>query len=125
MYISRQSCPGTSCALATVIALLSPITLFSPCIPPSRTLTIDAIMCFSATCPTCSKKSWRGCGSHIPDALAGIPEDRWCTCEPPIMVEGKAYPPAASMELPGLSWLTSWFGGDASKKDQTKGKDEL
>ncbi|RYP91047.1 hypothetical protein DL770_002877 [Monosporascus sp. CRB-9-2] len=60
-------------------------------------------MCYSATCPTCSKKSWRGCGNHIPSALSGVPQDRWCTCTPPIVVDGKAYPPAAKLEIPGLS----------------------
>ncbi|RYP22980.1 hypothetical protein DL767_008938 [Monosporascus sp. MG133] len=60
-------------------------------------------MCYGATCPTCSKKSWRGCGNHIPSALSGVPQDRWCTCTPPVMVDGKAYPPAAKLEIPGLS----------------------
>ncbi|CAJ2506232.1 Uu.00g003620.m01.CDS01 [Anthostomella pinea] len=78
-----------------------------------------------------AKKSWRGCGSHIPSALSGVPEDQWCTCEPPVMINGKAYPPAASFEIPGLSWLTSWFGGGAgggggaAKGGSPKGKDEL
>ncbi|KAI1376788.1 hypothetical protein F4677DRAFT_73889 [Hypoxylon crocopeplum] len=87
-------------------------------------------MCFGATCSTCSKKAWRGCGSHIPAALAGVPEDQWCTCEPRVMVNGKAYPPAAKMAIPGLSWLSSMFGGggggDGRAKDaETKGKGEL
>ncbi|KAI5868134.1 cytochrome P450 [Durotheca rogersii] len=68
-------------------------------------------MCFGATCSTCSKKSWRGCGSHVPAALAGVPEDKWCTCGPRVTIEGKQYPPAAKMSMPGLSWLTSMFGG--------------
>ncbi|KAH9884578.1 hypothetical protein F4778DRAFT_762703 [Xylariomycetidae sp. FL2044] len=86
-------------------------------------------MCYSATCPTCSKKSWRGCGSHIESALSGVPEDQWCACGPPIMLGGKAYPPAAKMEIPGLSWVTSWFGGgggggsDGGSKG--RGKDDL
>ncbi|KAI1485281.1 hypothetical protein F5X96DRAFT_674787 [Biscogniauxia mediterranea] len=84
-------------------------------------------MCFRATCPVCSKKSWRGCGSHIPEALSGVPENQWCTCRPPIMIGGKAYPPAAKFDIPGLSWLTGLFGGGgaASKGDGLrKGGDE-
>ncbi|KAI2612143.1 uncharacterized protein GGS25DRAFT_107565 [Hypoxylon fragiforme] len=82
-------------------------------------------MCFGATCPTCSKKAWRGCGSHIPAALSGVPEDQWCTCEPRVTVDGKAYPPAAKVAVPGLSWLSNAFGGggdQAKAGEETKGK---
>ncbi|KAI5460004.1 cytochrome P450 [Mariannaea sp. PMI_226] len=71
-------------------------------------------MCYGATCPTCSKASWRGCGSHVPQALAGIPENKWCTCNPRTKINGKEYPPAAKFEIPGVAWLTSMFGGGAS-----------
>ncbi|KAH7354112.1 hypothetical protein B0T11DRAFT_331984 [Plectosphaerella cucumerina] len=63
-------------------------------------------MCMKATCPNCSKQTWRGCGSHIPSALAGVPEEEWCTCTPKVEVGGKQYPPAAPFQVPGLSWLT-------------------
>ncbi|KAI6092619.1 hypothetical protein F4821DRAFT_137958 [Hypoxylon rubiginosum] len=76
-----------------------------------------------------AKKSWRGCGSHIPAALAGVPEDQWCTCEPRVAVDGKAYPPSAKMQIPGLSWLGSMFGGGSGsggeQAKETKGKGEL
>ncbi|EAA28600.1 hypothetical protein GE21DRAFT_4681 [Neurospora crassa] len=52
-------------------------------------------MCMSATCPTCSKQAWRGCGSHVPSVFAGVPEDKWCTCEPKVEVNGVQYPPQA------------------------------
>ncbi|KAI0603288.1 hypothetical protein F4775DRAFT_22485 [Biscogniauxia sp. FL1348] len=61
-------------------------------------------MCFSATCPTCY-------------ALSGIPENQWCTCGSPIMIGGKAYPPAANVDIPGLSWLAGLFGGRRSGKE--------
>ncbi|EHA54083.1 hypothetical protein MCOR27_008522 [Pyricularia oryzae] len=54
-------------------------------------------MCMGATCGTCSKKTWRGCGSHISSAMAGVPESEWCTCEPKVEFEGTMYPPAAKM----------------------------
>lgn len=101
-------------------------------------------MCFGATCPTCcktqptcaihrdhltnppspppAKKSWRGCGNHIPQALDGVPESQWCTCGPRTKVGGKEYPPAAKFEMPGVSWLTSMFGGGAKGG---KGKEDL
>ncbi|KAH7258133.1 cytochrome P450 [Fusarium solani] len=63
-------------------------------------------MCFAATCPTCSKKSWRGCGSHVRQVLDGVPESQWCTCTPRTKIDGKQYPPAAAMQIPGLSWIT-------------------
>ncbi|KAH7041029.1 uncharacterized protein B0I36DRAFT_358240 [Microdochium trichocladiopsis] len=82
-------------------------------------------MCYGATCPTCSKKSWRGCGSHIPSALSGIPESKWCDCEPRVVVNGKAYPPAAKFEIPGASWISSWFGGGSAAQGKGNNKDDL
>lgn len=58
-----------------------------------------------------AKKTWRGCGNHIPQALSGVSEDQWCTCEPKVNVNGKEYPPAAKMSVPGAAWLGSMFGG--------------
>ncbi|KAK1750765.1 hypothetical protein QBC47DRAFT_393492 [Echria macrotheca] len=68
-------------------------------------------MCMQATCPTCSKTSWRGCGSHIPSVFASIPEDKWCTCEPRTEVGGKQYPPMAKMNFGLPTWMTGWMGG--------------
>ncbi|KAK4239789.1 hypothetical protein C8A03DRAFT_32153 [Achaetomium macrosporum] len=62
-------------------------------------------MCMSAVCPTCSKTTWRGCGSHIPSVFANIPEDEWCTCEPKVEKEGKQYPPQAPSGFGGMSWF--------------------
>lgn len=71
-----------------------------------------------------AKKSWRGCGKHIPSALSGVPEDEWCACEPKVEVDGKSYPHAARVAIPGASWLSGLVGGGGG--DQKKeGKDEL
>lgn len=32
-------------------------------------------------CSSCGKVTWAGCGDHIEEALAGVPEDRLCTCD--------------------------------------------
>ncbi|KAK0385761.1 hypothetical protein NLU13_6938 [Sarocladium strictum] len=77
-------------------------------------------MCFKATCPTCSKASWRGCGSHIPQALANVPQSEWCSCPPRVTVNGRQYPAAAAMAFPGYSWITGWFGG-GNKPRKEKG----
>jgi hypothetical protein len=37
-------------------------------------------MCARITCPTCGKPTWSGCGRHIEEALAGVPESDRCTC---------------------------------------------
>ena len=37
-------------------------------------------MCSPAMCPVCKKFTWTGCGQHIEDALAGIPEAQLCKC---------------------------------------------
>lgn len=73
-----------------------------------------------------AKKSWRGCGQHIPQALAGVPEDQWCTCQPRTKIEGKEYPPAAKFEIPGVAWISSFFGGGSGKGNSGgNGKGEL
>lgn len=37
-------------------------------------------MCSPATCPTCRKTTWTGCGMHADQVLAGVrPQDR-CEC---------------------------------------------
>jgi hypothetical protein len=37
-------------------------------------------MCSPANCPNCGKVTWEGCGGHIEEALAGVPQDQRCTC---------------------------------------------
>ncbi|QPC78771.1 hypothetical protein NXS19_009076 [Fusarium pseudograminearum] len=80
-------------------------------------------MCFGATCPTCSKKAWRGCGNHVQQVFDKVPESQWCTCTPRTKIGGKEYPPAAAMQIPGLSWISGMLGrgsrqGSGSEKKQ-------
>ncbi|PTB81492.1 peptidase C15, pyroglutamyl peptidase I-like protein [Trichoderma longibrachiatum ATCC 18648] len=56
----------------------------------------EETMCRSAVCSTCKKQTWWGCGKHIPSVLDSVPEDSWCTCEPKVERDGKAYPPMAT-----------------------------
>ena len=37
-------------------------------------------MCSRVICQICKKYTWSGCGQHIDDALAGVPDDQRCTC---------------------------------------------
>lgn len=37
-------------------------------------------MCSKATCKRCGKATWRGCGNHVEQALAGVPRSQRCTC---------------------------------------------
>jgi hypothetical protein len=37
-------------------------------------------MCSNTTCKKCGKATWKGCGNHIEDALAGVPMSKRCTC---------------------------------------------
>ena len=37
-------------------------------------------MCSPALCPVCKNYTWSGCGNHIEQALAGIPQEKLCTC---------------------------------------------
>ncbi|WP_460863111.1 hypothetical protein [Rhodococcus aerolatus] len=38
-------------------------------------------MCRAATCSTCSKTTWAGCGQHVDTVMAGVPTSQRCTCD--------------------------------------------
>lgn len=35
-------------------------------------------MCHPATCTTCGKTTWAGCGQHIADVKRNVPAAQWC-----------------------------------------------
>lgn len=37
-------------------------------------------MCQRATCRTCGKATYRGCGMHVEQVLADVPPAERCTC---------------------------------------------
>ena len=37
-------------------------------------------MCSPAICPRCRKATYAGCGMHVDQVLAGVPQDKRCTC---------------------------------------------
>jgi hypothetical protein len=37
-------------------------------------------MCQKAVCRKCQKATYRGCGMHVEQVLAGIPQSQRCTC---------------------------------------------
>ena len=37
-------------------------------------------MCSKTTCKRCAKATWKGCGNHIEQALAGVAKSQRCTC---------------------------------------------
>lgn len=86
-------------------------------------ILLPTLLLFSLTGPTCvlthvlripARKSWRGCGQHIAQALDGVPQSQWCTCEQGrVSINGISYPAAAGLSIPGLSWLSGLFGGRA------------
>ncbi|KAG2196817.1 hypothetical protein INT47_002744 [Mucor saturninus] len=38
-------------------------------------------MCMRVTCPDCKKFTWKGCGKHIDQALAGLEKNEICQCK--------------------------------------------
>lgn len=38
-------------------------------------------MCHRVTCRTCHKPTYRGCGMHVEQVLAGVPRSQRCTCD--------------------------------------------
>lgn len=37
-------------------------------------------MCMPTTCGSCGKATYSGCGMHVEQVLAGVPESRRCDC---------------------------------------------
>ncbi len=37
-------------------------------------------MCYPATCDSCGKSTWAGCGNQIESVKAQVPAGQWCTC---------------------------------------------
>lgn len=35
-------------------------------------------MCHAATCRTCGKTTWSGCGQHVDAVKRGVPAAQWC-----------------------------------------------
>jgi hypothetical protein len=38
-------------------------------------------VCQPAVCKQCGKATWRGCGMHVDQVMAGVPKAAQCTCE--------------------------------------------
>ena len=38
-------------------------------------------MCVRVLCSSCGLVTWAGCGDHVEEALAGVPEEQLCRCE--------------------------------------------
>ncbi|MEV8516451.1 hypothetical protein [Dactylosporangium sp. NPDC051484] len=38
-------------------------------------------MCQRVACSACGKATYAGCGDHVDEVLAGVPEAQRCTCE--------------------------------------------
>lgn len=39
-------------------------------------------MCRPTTCRTCGKATWAGCGHHVAQVKALVPDDLWCPGHP-------------------------------------------
>ena len=40
-------------------------------------------MCCAATCPSCGKTTWDGCGRHVDDVMRSVPVNQQCRCQRP------------------------------------------
>jgi hypothetical protein len=39
-------------------------------------------MCRAVRCKICAKTTWAGCGQHIAQVKAAVPDDQWCPGHP-------------------------------------------
>lgn len=35
-------------------------------------------MCYPVDCTTCGKTTWQGCGDHVDQVKAQVPDEQWC-----------------------------------------------
>lgn len=40
-------------------------------------------MCHRVRCERCGRVGWVGCGRHVDEVMAGVPESERCQCPPP------------------------------------------
>lgn len=69
-------------------------------------------MCSAATCRKCGRATWRGCGQHVNQVMAGIPKNERCVCgvakKPGSTAKGKR-PVAVPEPAPKRGLLASLF----------------
>ncbi|WP_172826673.1 hypothetical protein [Mycobacterium sp. 1423905.2] len=39
-------------------------------------------MCYAVQCQVCGKTTWAGCGEHVDEVKAVVPQDQWCDGHP-------------------------------------------
>jgi hypothetical protein len=39
-------------------------------------------MCYAVKCRVCGKTTWAGCGAHVDQVRAMVPDDMWCPGHP-------------------------------------------
>jgi hypothetical protein len=44
----------------------------------------EVTMCRPATCRTCNKATYKGCGQHVEQILKDVPKNQRCSCAPGI-----------------------------------------
>jgi hypothetical protein len=48
-------------------------------------------MCRPATCKTCGKTTWAGCGQHVDQVRRSVPAGQWCTGHADRQPEGRGF----------------------------------
>ena len=60
-------------------------------------------MCRAVRCKTCQKATWAGCGLHVAQVKARVPEENWCNGH------------ATTDGAPRTSWLRRLLGARDSQ----------
>ena len=64
-------------------------------------------MCRPATCKTCGKTTWAGCGQHVGQVRAAVPAGQWCPGTPVANVAAVGWVVFSAAEH-ALSELSAW-----------------
>ena len=66
-------------------------------------------MCRAVKCGKCGKTTWAGCGAHVAQVMAGVPQDQRCRCnEQQAAADAKIG--GDSFSSPGGGFFSSLFG---------------
>ncbi|KAG9681066.1 hypothetical protein KCU76_g14743, partial [Aureobasidium melanogenum] len=72
--------------------------------PPLNASRISASLALMTHIPasllttSIGKRTWFGCGMHVPSVMDSIPKSEWCDCEPKTEKNGTEYPPMGKLD---------------------------
>jgi hypothetical protein len=64
----------------------------------ARLVVIETLYQPSLLTTSIDKRTWFGCGMHVPSVMDSVPKNDWCDCEPKTEKNGTEYPPMGKLD---------------------------